>query len=53
MIEVSRSLIVNDGAQPELSVDDVWAGPQEKAVNPMPYIKVVGSLGRRDGAKIS
>jgi NAD(P)-dependent dehydrogenase (short-subunit alcohol dehydrogenase family) len=26
MIEISRSLIVNDGTQPELSVDDVWAG---------------------------
>ena len=26
MIEISRSLLVNDGIQPELSVDDVWAG---------------------------
>ncbi|MEV6639456.1 SRPBCC family protein [Amycolatopsis sp. NPDC051371] len=38
MIEVSRSLPVNDGAQPELSVDDVWAGLVEKAENPLPYV---------------
>src|SRR5215472_9609389 len=43
MIEISRSLIVNDGTQPELSVDDVWAGLQEKAANPMPYVKSITS----------
>ena len=43
MIEVSRSLLVNDGAQPELSADDVWAGLQEKAANPMPYVKSITS----------
>jgi len=43
MIELSRSLIVNDGTQPELSVDDVWAGLQEKAANPMPYVKSITS----------
>jgi len=43
MIEISRSLIVNDGTQPELSVDDVWEGLQEKAANPMPYVKSITS----------
>jgi hypothetical protein len=43
MIEVSRSLLVNDGTQPELSADDVWAGLQEKAANPMPYVKSITS----------
>jgi hypothetical protein len=43
MIEISRSLLVNDGTQPELSVDDVWAGLQEKAANPMPYVKSITS----------
>lgn len=38
MIEVSRSLPVNDGAQPELSVDDVWIGLVEKGANPLPYV---------------
>ena len=33
MIEISRSPIVNDGTQPELSVDDVWAGLQENAAS--------------------
>jgi hypothetical protein len=43
MIEVSQSLLVNDGAQPELSIDDVWDGLQEKAANPMPYVKTITS----------
>ena len=43
MIEISRSLLVNDGTQPDLSVDDVWAGLQEKAANPMPYVKTITS----------
>lgn len=43
MIEVSRSLLVNDGARPELPAEDVWAGLQEKAANPMPYVKSITS----------
>ena len=43
MIEISRSLLVNDGTKPELSVDDVWAGLMEKAANPMPYVKTITS----------
>jgi hypothetical protein len=38
MIEVSRSLPVNDGAGPELTVDDVWTGLEEKARNPLLYV---------------
>ena len=38
MIEVSRSLRVNDGTEPELTVEDVWAGLVEKAANPLPYV---------------
>jgi hypothetical protein len=38
MIEVSRSLPVNDGIDSRLTVDDVWAGLVEKATNPMPYV---------------
>ncbi len=43
MIEISRTLPVNDGARPELSVDDVWAGLVEKAANPMPYVQSITS----------
>jgi hypothetical protein len=43
MIAISRSLLINDGTQPDLSVDDVWEGLQEKAANPMPYVKSITS----------
>jgi len=43
MIEIIRSLLVNDGTQPDLSVDDVWDGLHEKAANPMPYVKSITS----------
>ena len=43
MIETSRTLVVNDGTQPELGVDDVWTGLLEKAANPMPYVKAITS----------
>jgi len=43
MIEISKSLRVNDGTQPELGVDDVWAGLEEKAVNPIPYVGSISS----------
>jgi Domain of unknown function (DUF1857)/SnoaL-like domain len=52
MIEISRSLLVNDGTRQELSVDDVWAGLQEKAANPMPYVASITSctvIERFDG----
>jgi hypothetical protein len=38
MIELSRSLLVNDGDAPVLGVDDVWAGLVDKAENPLPYV---------------
>ncbi|MEV4453788.1 AtaL-like protein, partial [Streptomyces mirabilis] len=38
MIEVSRTLSVNDGAEPVLRVDDVWAGLVDKAENPLTYV---------------
>jgi ketosteroid isomerase-like protein len=43
MIEISRTLPVNDGTLPELGVADVWAGLVEKAANPMPYVKSITS----------
>jgi hypothetical protein len=41
MIEVSRTLKVNEGAAPELSVEQVWEGLLEKAGNPMQYVKSI------------
>ncbi|MDT0183987.1 SRPBCC family protein [Microbacterium sp. ARD31] len=41
MIEVSRTLPVNDGADVELTVDEVWDGLVEKAANPLPYVKSI------------
>lgn len=41
MIEVSRTLPINDGALPALSVDDVWAGLVDKAENPLPYVEAI------------
>jgi len=38
MIEVSRSIPVNDGTEPILSLDDVWGGLVEKAENPLLYV---------------
>ncbi|MGW0950315.1 SRPBCC family protein [Streptomyces sp. NPDC002623] len=38
MIEVSRTLSVNDGTEPALQVDDVWAGLLDKAANPLAYV---------------
>ena len=38
MIEVSRTLPVNDGAGPVLTVDDVWEGLVDKAQDPLPYV---------------
>ena len=55
MIKISRSLLVNDGTRPDLSVDDVWAGLMEKAANPMPYVKSITSctvIDRFDGGLI-
>lgn len=43
MIEISRTLVVNDGTEPALSVDDVWAGLLEKAGNPMKYVRSITS----------
>ena len=43
MIAISRSLLVNDSTQPDLSVDDVWAGLMEKAANLMPYVRSITS----------
>jgi len=41
MIEVTRTLSVNDGTQPDLSQDDVWEGLLDKAANPLPYVKSI------------
>ncbi|WP_435283488.1 SRPBCC family protein [Streptomyces koelreuteriae] len=38
MIEVSRTLSVNDGTGPVLGVDEVWEGLVDKAQNPLPYV---------------
>lgn len=38
MIEVSRTLPVNDGSGPVLTVADVWEGLADKAQNPLPYV---------------
>jgi hypothetical protein len=38
MIEVSRTLSVNDGAEQPLGLDDVWEGLVDKAQNPLPYV---------------
>lgn len=38
MIEVSRTLSVNDGTRPPLGLDEVWEGLVDKARNPLPYI---------------
>ncbi|MGW0710253.1 SRPBCC family protein [Streptomyces sp. NPDC002643] len=38
MIEVSRTLPVNDGAEPVLRVDDVWEGLVDKAQDPLAYV---------------
>jgi hypothetical protein len=41
MIEMSRTIPMNDGITPELTVDDVWSGLLEKAKNPLPYVKAI------------
>ncbi|NMO01988.1 DUF1857 family protein [Gordonia sp. TBRC 11910] len=41
MIEISRTIPMNDGSQPPLTVDDVWAGLVEKAENPLPYVAAI------------
>ncbi len=38
MIEVSRTLPVNDDTGPVLTVDHVWEGLVDKAQNPLPYV---------------
>lgn len=43
MIDVSRTLKVNDGPESTLTVDDVWAGLVEKAANPLPYVRSITS----------
>lgn len=43
MIEISRTLVVNDGTEPALSVDDVWAGLLDKAANPTKYVRSITS----------
>ncbi|WP_405863748.1 SRPBCC family protein [Streptomyces sp. NBC_00005] len=41
MIEVSRTLPVNDSSGPVLTVDDVWEGLVDKAQNPLPYVAAI------------
>lgn len=55
MIEVSRSLLVNDGIQPVLSADDVWGGLRDKAADPVPYVTSITSctvIDRFDGGLV-
>ncbi|MHB9849014.1 SRPBCC family protein [Streptomyces krungchingensis] len=35
---MSRTLSVNDGTEPALQVDDIWAGLVDKAENPLAYV---------------
>ncbi|MBF4571850.1 DUF1857 family protein [Herbiconiux sp. VKM Ac-1786] len=41
MIELTKSIPMNDGTLPILTVDDVWAGLVEKAENPLPYVEAI------------
>lgn len=43
MIDISRTIPLDDGLQPALTVDDVWAGLVEKAENPLPYVKAISA----------
>jgi ketosteroid isomerase-like protein len=43
MIEVSTTLVVNDGTLPALHADDVWAGLLDKADNPTKYVPSITS----------
>ena len=55
MIEVSRSIPVNDGDEPALTVDDVWAGLVEKGENPLPYVASISEctvVERFDGGLV-
>ena len=48
MIELSRSLSVDDGTGPRLTVDDVWDGLVEKAANPLPYVDSITACTVRE-----
>jgi hypothetical protein len=55
MIEVSRTIPVNDGTQIPLTVDDVWAGLVEKGENPLPYVAAISActvVERFDGGLV-
>ncbi|BBY30347.1 SRPBCC family protein [Mycolicibacterium sediminis] len=43
MIDISRTIPINDGIEPPLTVDDVWAGLVEKAENPLPYVAAISA----------
>ena len=43
MIDISRTIPLNDGIEPALTVDDVWAGLVEKAENPLPYVAAISA----------
>jgi hypothetical protein len=38
VIEIERTLRVNDGTGPDLTVDEMWDGLLDKAANPMIYV---------------
>ncbi|MGI8415483.1 MAG: SRPBCC family protein [Nakamurella sp.] len=55
MIEVTRSMPVNDGEDLPLTVADVWDGLIEKATNPLPYVKSISEctvVDRFDGGLV-
>ncbi|MEN4476234.1 SRPBCC family protein [Mycolicibacterium cosmeticum] len=43
MIDISRTIPLDDGLEPALTVDDVWSGLVEKAENPLPYVAAISA----------
>lgn len=43
MIDISRTIPLDDGLQPALTPDDVWVGLIEKAENPLPYVAAISA----------
>lgn len=55
MIDISRTIPLDDGIDPPLTVDDVWAGLVEKAENPLPYVAAISActvVDRFDGGLV-
>ncbi|WP_433602425.1 SRPBCC family protein [Nocardia sp. CA-135953] len=55
MIEVSRTIPLNEDAEPRLTRDDLWNGLVEKAENPLPYVASISEctvVDRFDGGLV-